>query len=95
MAELGITDHGAALTDFGQTAGLIAQLDGVVTVDTSVAHLAAAMGKPVRILLPYVADFRWGNAGEATPWYPSARLLRQTRPGDWSSPVAAACAPWT
>ena len=94
LADLNIADHGAELTDFGQTAGLIAQLDGVVTVDTSVAHLAAAMGKPVRILLPYVADFRWGDAGEATPWYPSARLLRQTRPGDWSGPVAQACAAW-
>lgn len=92
LAGLNIADHAAELTDFGQTAGLIAQLDGVVTVDTAVAHLAAAMGKSVLILLPYVADFRWGNAGAATPWYPSARLLRQIRPGDWSAPVAEACA---
>ncbi len=90
LPALSVADHADALTDFGQTAGLIAQLDLVVTVDTAVAHLAGAMGKPTLILLPYAADFRWGNAGGVTPWYPDARLLRQTRPGDWSGPVAMA-----
>jgi ADP-heptose:LPS heptosyltransferase len=71
------------LHDFGDTALLIAQLDLVITVDTAVAHLAGALGKPVWVLLSAVPDWRWGLDGEQTPWYPTMRLFRQIRAGDW------------
>ena len=80
----------AADCDFTHTAALVDALDGVVTVDTSIAHLAGALGKPVCVLLPYAPDWRWGIAGERTPWYPKARLFRQPSIGDWPSVVAAA-----
>jgi ADP-heptose:LPS heptosyltransferase len=74
--------------DFADTAGLIEQLDLVVTVDTSVAHLAGAMGKEVWILLPYMPDWRWLLDREDSPWYASAHLLRQPAVGDWHSVLA-------
>jgi tetratricopeptide (TPR) repeat protein len=70
--------------DFADTAAMVAGLDLVITVDTAVAHLAGSMGKPVWILLYNVVDWRWGLKGERTAWYPSARLFRQTTPGEWS-----------
>ncbi len=73
--------------DFTDTAGIIDALDLVVTVDTSVAHLAGAMGKPVCVLLPFAPDWRWLRDRHDSPWYPSARLFRQTRSGDWSDAV--------
>lgn len=76
------------LTDFVDTAALIELMDVVVTVDTSVAHLAGAMGKPVWILLPWAPDWRWQLAGDKTAWYHSARLFRQTIEGDWVSVIA-------
>jgi len=76
------------LTDFAETAALIAQLDLVISVDTSVAHLAAAMGKPVWILLAYSPDWRWLLERGDSPWYPTARLFRQSRRDDWDSVVA-------
>lgn len=74
--------------DFHDTAAIIAGLDRVITVDTSVAHLAGAMGTPVSILLStYGLDWRWGRDGDTTPWYGSARLVRQKTPGDWSGAI--------
>lgn len=80
-----VRDHGAALHDFADTAALVAELDLIITVDTSVAHLAGAMGKPVWILLSYVADFRWLTERSDSPWYPTARLFRQDGIGSWSN----------
>ena len=76
---------GAELSNFNDTAAVISLLDVVVSVDTAVAHLAGAMGKPVVILLPHAADFRWLRDRTDTPWYPTARLLRQPSFGDWDS----------
>lgn len=73
------------MNTFSDTAAVIENLDLVITVDTSVAHLAAAMGKAVWILLPYVPDWRWMLHRNDSPWYPSVRLYRQQRIGDWSS----------
>lgn len=73
------------LADFADTAALMSQLDLVVSIDTAVAHLAGAMARPVWILLPFAADWRWLLARDDTPWYPGARLFRATRPGDWPS----------
>ena len=75
------------LHDFSDTAGLIANLDLIITVDTAVAHLAGAMGKPVWILIPHSPDWRWMTGREDSPWYPTARLFRQTKLGDWSGAI--------
>ena len=80
--------HDAELGDFADTAALIACMDLVVTIDTSVAHLAGAMGRPVWILLPFNPDFRWLTKRSSTPWYPTARLFRQKQAGDWDSVVS-------
>jgi Flp pilus assembly protein TadD len=85
-----MADISAELTDFGETAAVIANLDLVITVDTAMGHLAGAMGKPVWILLPQAADWRWLIGRDTSPWYPSARLFRQTRPGDWDAPLSRA-----
>ena len=79
---------GQALSDFALTAALVACLDRVVCVDTAVAHLAAAMGKETWLLLPFVPDWRWQLARRDSPWYPSMRLYRQSRRGDWATPLA-------
>jgi hypothetical protein len=80
---------GPGFADFADTAACVAALDLVVTVDTSVAHLAGAMGKPCWIMLPYSADFRWLRDRDDSPWYPSVRLFRQTRRGDWEGVIDA------
>jgi len=90
MEAAGIRSFETQLHDFSDTAGLIAACDAVVAVDTAVAHLAAAMGKPTVIILPKVGDWRWLIARSDTPWYPSVRLCRQTVARDWSGPVAEA-----
>jgi hypothetical protein len=73
------------LADFRDTAALAALMDVVITVDTAIAHLAGAMGKTVWILLPFSPDWRWLLDRDDSPWYPSARLFRQPRPGDWDT----------
>ena len=78
---------GHEVRDFADTAALISLLDVIVSVDTAVAHLAGALGKPVFILLPYAAEFRWMLVRQDSPWYPTARLFRQPRPGDWETVV--------
>ena len=83
-----VQQHQDQLFTFDDTAALIAALDLVITVDTSVAHLAGALGKPVWIMLPNVPDYRWMLDRNDTPWYPSARLFRQTKSGDWSDVVS-------
>ena len=85
----GVPDRSADLTDFAETAALVANLDLVVAVDTATAHLAGALGVPVWVMLPYAPDWRWMTARGDSPWYRSMRLFRQTRPGDWSGPVEA------
>ncbi|HEY2864907.1 MAG TPA: DUF5672 family protein [Casimicrobiaceae bacterium] len=84
-----LVDWSAELTDFAETAALLGGLDLVISVDSAVAHLAGALASPVWILLPYAADWRWLLDREDSPWYPTARLFRQQRPGDWSSVVTA------
>jgi tetratricopeptide (TPR) repeat protein len=78
---------GGEFGDFSDTAAAIAHLDLVVSIDTSVAHLAGAMGKPVYLLLPDVPDWRWMLDREDSPWYPTMRLFRQQTPGDWGPPL--------
>jgi Tfp pilus assembly protein PilF len=78
---------GAELQNFADTAALIEHLDLVISVDTSVAHLAGALGRPVWIFLPYVPDWRWLLDREDSPWYPTARLFRQSQTREWHSVV--------
>lgn len=78
---------GTEWVDFADTAAVIAMLDLVIAVDTAVAHLAGAVGKPVWLLLPFAADFRWMVDRDDSPWYPTARLFRQIKRGDWSSVI--------
>jgi hypothetical protein len=78
---------GERLADLADTAAIIAMLDLVITIDTSIAHVAGALGKPMWVLLPFSADWRWLRARSDSPWYPTARLFRQSAPGDWQSVV--------
>jgi tetratricopeptide (TPR) repeat protein len=84
---LRLIDHTAELEDFMQTAALIGCLDAVIAVDTAVAHLAGAMGKPVLLLLPRSADWRWLRGRSDSPWYPTMRIVRQCRWGEWGDAV--------
>jgi hypothetical protein len=80
---LRLLDLGPRLRDFGDTAALLSQLDLLITVDTAVAHLAGAIGRPVWTLLAFSPDWRWLLDRQDTPWYPTMRLVRQRRVGDW------------
>jgi tetratricopeptide (TPR) repeat protein len=82
-----IRNHASSLIDFSDTAALITEMDLVISIDTAVAHLAGALGKPVWVLLPFHPDFRWLQEREDSPWYPTARLFRQPLPGDWAAVV--------
>jgi tetratricopeptide (TPR) repeat protein len=84
---LDLVDWTGELNDFADTAALIANLDLVIAVDTAVAHLAGAMGKPVWLLLAIPTDWRWLLDRSDSPWYPTARLFRQPTRGDWQTPV--------
>jgi tetratricopeptide (TPR) repeat protein len=79
-----IAHYGEELADFSDTAALASLMDLVISVDTSVAHLAASLGLPTWILLPFIPDWRWLLEREDSPWYPTARLFRQREDGDWS-----------
>jgi tetratricopeptide (TPR) repeat protein len=78
---------GERQADLADAAAMIAMLDLVITIDTSIAHVAGATGKPTWVLLPFSADWRWLVGRDNSPWYPSARLFRQPVPGDWASVV--------
>jgi hypothetical protein len=83
----GIRHVGEALEDFADTAAVVSLLDLVVSVDTAVVHLAGALARPVWVLLPAKPEWRWMRGREDTPWYPTARLLRQSRAGDWEEVI--------
>lgn len=84
----GALDLGPGLADFVDTAAVVLNLDLILTIDTSVAHLAGALGRPVWIMLRFAADWRWLTDRTDSPWYPTARLFRQDRAGDWDGVVA-------
>lgn len=69
------------------TAAVMMNLDLIITVDTSIAHVAGALGKEVWMLLPYACDCRWGIEGNSTAWYPTMKLFRQPKPGDWTTVI--------
>ncbi len=83
-----LTDVGGELADFDDTAAVVALADLVVSVDTSVVHLAGALGRPTWVLVPFCPDWRWMLERERSPWYPTARLFRQRTPGDWDGVIA-------
>ncbi|MBV8912102.1 MAG: glycosyltransferase, partial [Acetobacteraceae bacterium] len=87
-AVLGLEDLSPLLTDYAETAAAVANLDMVVSVDTSVAHLAAALGKPTWVMLPHTPEWRWLRDRSDTPWYECVRLFRQRSRGDWAGVVA-------
>ena len=83
----GIKEWHHEVKDFFETAHLVRQMDLVISVDTAVAHLAGALNRPTWLLLPQNADFRWMKDRLDSPWYPSMRLFRQRKHGDWSAVV--------
>ena len=82
--EAQVTDLASGLTNFSDTAGAIADLDLVITVDTAVAHLAGALGATVWVMLGHAPDWRSMRERDDSPWYPTMRLFRQNHPGDWN-----------
>ena len=91
LANSRVLQFGQRLESFSDTAALISQLDLVISVDTGVAHLAGALGKPVWILLTHSPDWRWLLDRDDSPWYPTARLFRQDDTREWSGVVARVC----
>jgi hypothetical protein len=94
-AGMTIFDPMADVTDFADTAAIIAHLDLVIAVDTAVAHLAGAMGKPIWLLSRFDGCWRWLTARTDSPWYPSLRLYRQETPGNWRPTLAQLAADLT
>jgi Flp pilus assembly protein TadD len=88
-AAIELVDWTDQINDFADTAALIENLDLIISVDTAVVHLAGAIGKPVWVMLPFVADWRWLLEHEDSPWYPTMRLFRQSHIGDWNNVIAA------
>jgi len=88
LSECPMTSHTQHLQDFSDTAALAAEMDLIISVDTSVAHLAGALGKPVWIMLPFIPDWRWMMHRKDSLWYPTARLFREPKAHDWASVVA-------
>lgn len=87
LSTFNIKSHTEQLTDFAETAALVMEMDLIISVDTSVAHLAGAAGRPVWVLLPFSPDWRWLLDRKDSPWYPNATLFRQPKRGDWESVV--------
>jgi len=83
----GVRQLGQEFQDFSDTAAVVALLDLVVAVDTSVAHLAGAMGKAVALLIPFSPDWRWLRDRTDSPWYPTMRIFRQDAVADWDGPL--------
>jgi hypothetical protein len=84
-----LTSHHNDLNDFTDTAALMMHMDLIITVDTSVAHLAGALGLKTWIILPYVSDYRWGLETNVSPWYKNIEIFKQSYPGEWSKPLEA------
>ncbi len=82
-----LEDWTAELSDFADTAALVSALDFVIAVDTSIAHLAGALAKPIWIMVSETPDWRWLVGRDDSPWYPTARLFRQTRHDDWAGVI--------
>jgi len=83
-----ITDSSAHLKDFSDTAAIVSELDLIISVDTAVVHLAASLNKPTWVMIPYVPDWRWQKAGKNSLWYPSVKLFRQSKPGNWNTVIS-------
>ncbi len=83
-----MTDLAPRLTDYSETAAAMANLDLLISVDTSVVHLAGALGKPVWVLLPFAPGFLWLRDRDDSPWYPTMRLFRLPSPGGWEPAIA-------
>jgi hypothetical protein len=86
-AGMQLIDFTAQISDFADTAALLPELDLVICVDTALAHLAGAMGRPVWVMVQFTPDFRWLLKGQTTAWYPSMRLFRQKKIGDWAGVI--------
>jgi hypothetical protein len=86
----GMVDLSDEMTDFGETAAILCALDGVITIDTAVAHLAGAMGVKTHVMVAKAADWRWGLSLKKSLWYPTVTILRQEIPGDWTPVIEQA-----